>query len=144
MEIRRCIFHGIQVLDGVDQKLCQHGIGLLLPDRPVEYFCHKNGLCAFSNIERERIERNSPAYLLHQLNFSAVFMIDFKIENKEGLKKIGTVLLPRFPDSLHHKCLPAQLFGITMHHQARFAIFCGVQDNSPGFPDHITWPCTNG
>jgi hypothetical protein len=63
-------------------------------------------------------------------------MVNFKVKNEKGLEKIGAVLLPGLPDSLYHKSLSSKLFGVAMYHQAGLPVFCGVQNNSPGFSDH--------
>ena len=68
--------------------------------------------------------------------FTVAFVIEFKIQNEQGLKQVGAVLLPGFADTLHHKGYSAKLFGITMDHETRFTVPGGMKNDSPGLPDH--------
>ena len=49
-------------------------------------------------------------------------MVYFKIEDEEGLKKVGAVVPARFSHPFHHVCLATKLLGIAMHNQARLTI----------------------
>lgn len=88
VEIGRGFLQGVQVTDGTDQEVGEHGVLFLFLQHPVQYFGNKDSLGALGNVIGNGIERGRAADFPDHLDLPAFFVIYFEIEDEKGLKEI--------------------------------------------------------